>query len=177
MEDEDFVRRPAALRPYAPTSDMLNLAPQVVKATRDLLQRAGQRESCVFWYGERNGQSAQVRSVRAPAQQSFRGNYHVEAEAMSQMVRDMPPNWRPLAQIHSHPGLDTEHSRYDDRMMSSRKVLSIVFPVYGVPAAPWPSGLGVHEWQIDYWHMLTPQQVGARLSLQEADGLDVRDFR
>jgi hypothetical protein len=177
MQDEDCLPRPPSPRPYQPTSAVLVVSPATVKATRNLLQRAGRNEACVFWYGERHGEISRVLSVRAPAQKSFRGNYHVEPDSMSRMVRDLPESWRPLAQIHSHPGLDAEHSRYDDRMMSSRKILSIVFPVYGASTAPWPRGLGVHEWQIDYWHMLSPQQIQARLSLQEIDDLDVRDFR
>ncbi|WOS66962.1 MULTISPECIES: Mov34/MPN/PAD-1 family protein [Sinorhizobium] len=176
MEDEDLLRRPPAPRPYVPSNALLLVPPQAVLATRQLLQRAGRREACVFWYGDRDDVSV-VRSVRAPVQQSFRGNYHVEPEAMSQMVHNLDANWRPLAQVHSHPGLNTEHSRYDDKMMSSRKVLSIVFPLYGVQAAPWPSGLGIHEWQIDYWHMLTPAEVDGRLALHQASALDVRDFR
>lgn len=176
MQDEDFLRRPPAPRPYESTPAVLVVSPAAVQATRELLKRAGRNEACVFWYGER-GEISRVRSVRAPVQRSFRGNYHVEPQSMSEMVRDLPESWRPLAQIHSHPGLGTEHSRYDDRMMSSNKILSIVFPVYGNPTEPWPRGLGVHEWQIDYWHMLSPQQVQVRLALQELADLDVRDFR
>ncbi|WP_245484112.1 Mov34/MPN/PAD-1 family protein [Rhizobium ruizarguesonis] len=96
---------------------------------------------------------------------------------MSAMVRDMPEDWRPLAQIHSHPGFDTEHSRYDDVMTSSRKILSVVFPAYGKLVASWPDGLGVHEWQVDYWHMLSAQQVKTRLCLEGVDSVDMRDFR
>lgn len=177
MQDEDFLRRPPPSRPYLPTSAVLHISPGAVKATCELLQKAGRSEACVFWYGERDGELWHVRSVRSPVQTSYRGNYHVEPDAMSQMVRDLPDGWRPLSQIHSHPGIGTEHSRYDDRMVSSRKILSIVFPLYGKPVGKWPDGLGVHEWQIDYWHMLSPEQVRARLSLREAENLEVRDFR
>lgn len=177
MQDDDPLRRPRAPRPYVPTGAVLYVQRAAVRATQELLMHGGNNEACVFWYGERCGEGAYVRSVRAPMQRSSRGNYHVEPEAMSEMVRELPDAWRPLAQIHSHPGVYTEHSRYDDAMVSSRKVLSLVFPLYGRSSAPWPDGIGVHEWQIDYWQMLSPEQVGGRLSLANNDRFEVRDFR
>ncbi|MDW9819528.1 hypothetical protein GOB25_31780 [Sinorhizobium meliloti] len=62
-------------------------------------------------------------------------------------------------------------------MISSRNILSIVFPFYGNSATLWPDGLGVHEWQNHYWHMLSAQLVEARLALRPASVLEVRDFR
>ncbi|MDV4183789.1 Mov34/MPN/PAD-1 family protein [Rhizobium brockwellii] len=177
MQNEDFMRRPPSRVHYRPVPALLVVPPGAVRATHNLLQRAGDREACAFWYGERDGHVSRVLSVRSPEQASSRGNYHVEAEAMSQLVRDLPGSWRPLAQIHSHPGIDTEHSRYDDRMVSSRKILSIVFPAYGLPIKPWPIGLGVHEWQDEYWHLLTPDQTENRLALDTDIDVDVRDFR
>ncbi|WP_156936441.1 Mov34/MPN/PAD-1 family protein [Mesorhizobium sp. LNJC394B00] len=177
MQDEYLLWRDPAPGPYVPIGSVLRLPPTAISATRELLQREGRRESCVFWYGERDGDTALVRSVRAPTQRSMPGNYHVEPDAISEMVRDLPEGWKPLAQIHSHPGMGTEHSRYDDRMISSRRILSIVFPIYGVPAAPWPQGIGVHEWQNDYWHMLSPGQVHGRLEVIAAPAVDRRDFR
>lgn len=177
MQDEDFLRRPPPPRSYSPTSAVLSLSAGAVGATHSLLQRAGRNEACVFWYGERHGDNAYVLSVRCPAQVSTWGNYHVEPEAMSEMVRDLPDTWRPLAQIHSHPGVNVEHSRYDDAMVSSRRILSIVFPAYGKLAANWPSEIGVHEWQTDYWHMLSAAQASARLHVQPSGDVEVRDFR
>jgi hypothetical protein len=177
MQDDDPMRRPRAPRPYVLTPAILYVQRAAVRATQDLLRLGGNNEACVFWYGERRGESSYVRSVRAPMQKSTRGNYHVEPEAMSAMVRDLPDIWRPLAQIHSHPGLNTEHSRYDDALISSRKVVSLVFPLYGRSSAPWPDGVGVHEWQIDYWQMLPPDQTERRLSVVDSDDFEVRDFR
>ena len=177
MLDEFLLRRPPAPRPYNLSSAKLTVSPSAVQATHDLLQRAGRSEACIFWYGERECEMSRVCSVRAPVQTSSFGHYHIEPEDLSQMVRDLPDHWRPLAQIHCHPGRNTEHSRYDDLMVSSRKMLSIVFPNFGAHNASWPAGLGVHEWQIDYWHMLTPPQVRARLCLHDIGDLEIRDFR
>lgn len=177
MEDEDFLRRPPAPSPYAIGSGLLQIPPSAIAATRFLLQRAGRREACVFWYGDRSGDISIVRSVRAPRQRCMPGNYHVEPEWMSDLVRSMPDGWRPLAQIHSHPGVNTEHSRYDDRMISSKKLLSLVFPTYGTALAPWPRGVGVHEWQADYWHMLKPVEVDRRVTLVSDFSVEVKDLR
>lgn len=177
MQYSQSLWRPRPRMPYKPGSAVLIVSSDAVAATHDLLQKAGRNEACVFWYGERGSEISQVYSVRAPQQQSNRGNYHVEPENMGEMVRSLPDGWRPLAQIHSHPGHGTEHSTYDDKMISSRNILSIVFPFYGKRASPWPSGIGVHEWQAEYWHMLTPRQVLTRLRLGEQKGLDIRDFR
>lgn len=177
MLDEDFLKRPPAPRPYMAGPAVLHIPPSAVVATRSLLQRAGRKEACVFWFGEKNGEASVVKSVRAPEQRCMPGNYHVEVEWMSNMVRNMPAGWRPLAQIHSHPGVNTEHSRYDDKMISSRKILSLVFPTYGVPSAPWPRGVGIHEWQSDYWHMLAPVYADRRIKLMDDCSIEVKDFR
>lgn len=177
MQDEYLLRRAPAPSPYVPSRFVLQLPPTAISATREMLQRAGRREACVFWYGDRSGDIATVRSVRAPRQRSMPGNYHVEADAMSELVHDLPDGWKPLAQIHSHPGANTEHSRYDDAMISSRRILSLVFPAYGTQTAAWPQGIGVHEWQNDYWHMLAPRQVQDRLFVMPGPALDTRDFR
>ena len=84
-----------------------------------------------------------------------RGNYEITAEWLAEVVRALPDTWRPLAQVHSHPGRWVEHSRYDDKMAMSRRALSLVIPFYGrYDAASCPAGVGVHECQDGYWHQL-----------------------
>jgi hypothetical protein len=57
------------------------------------------------------------------------GNYHVSAQDFGEVVHRLPDNWKPLTQVHSHPVLRVEHSSYDDRMVSSHRVLSLVSQV------------------------------------------------
>ena len=79
--------------------------------------------------------------------------------------------------MHSHPGLSVEHSTYDDRMASSRRALSLVFPCYGrCPNAAFPTGVGVHEWQSDYWHLLDLERARRRVVVVDG-GVKVEDFR
>jgi hypothetical protein len=105
------------------------------------------------------------------------GNYHVDPAAMSEMLSIVPDDWKPLAQIHCHPGKGVEHSRYDDEMASSKRALSIVFPFYGRWTGPWPDDVGVHEWQDDYWHLLPPQEAAKRVRLTAPVAIDCKDFR
>jgi hypothetical protein len=177
MIDDDEIARPAPPRAYEPSDQILRVPTSALSATLDLLQSAGRRECCVFWYGRRTEAGGSVASVRAPAQRMTWGNYSVSAGAMSEMTRDLPEDLRPLAQIHSHPGVRVEHSRYDDQMVASRRALSIVFPSYGRINGPWPSGIGVHEWQLDYWHFLAPDLAARRVRVVEAQSIDARDFR
>ena len=174
--DEFDERRPPAPRPYIPTGAELCVPGDAVAATFRLLSAAGSLESCVFWYGPRDGGDGTVSVVRAPVQSSTRFNYHVDEAAMSGMVATLPPGVRPLAQIHSHPGRGVEHSRYDDEMTNSRRALSLVFPEYGRVPDAWLDGIGVHEWQDDYWHLLASAAATARVRLAEGD-VDVRDLR
>jgi hypothetical protein len=178
MNDEDFLRRPEPLTPYRETSKVLAVPEQGVAATLSLLQQAGQRESGLIWYGERaeNG-DGHVRYVVAPRQKMSRGNYEIAAEWLAEVVRALPDTWRPLAQVHSHPGRWVEHSRYDDKMAMSRRALSLVIPFYGrYDAGSFPAGVGVHECQDDYWYQL-PLDLAQRRLLVAGGEVQVSDFR
>lgn len=163
--------------PYRPTDVVLEVPLDAVEATLAMLQRAGARESGLFWYGQRGERRSVVTSVRAPRQQMNRFNYRVTAEAMREMGASLADDLRPLAQVHSHPGDFVEHSPYDDEMASSRRALSLVFPRYGRVVSPWPQGVGVHEWQDDYWHLLTPAQALTRVVIGPRAGVERIDFR
>lgn len=174
---DDLLRRKPPPRLYSETSELLSLPVNALAATLQSLQRTGPRESAVFWYGNRHEGQALVRAVITPAQTSARGNYQVSAAAMSAMVEVLDDDMKPLAQIHSHPGKWVEHSRYDDLMASSKKALSIVFPFYGHWSQRWPVGVGVHEWQRDYWHLLGDAAAGRRIRLDQPSTILEMDLR
>lgn len=171
MDDEDISARPKPPLPYRAGPAVLRVPSEAVRATCLLLQRAGARESGVFWYGTREeGGISRVRLAVAPRQTMAKFNYHVDAEAVAEIVRNLSPAWRPLAQVHSRPGKLVEHSRYDDRMIMSKRVLSLVFPRYGNAApAAFPVGVGVHEYQNGYWHLLDEASARARVELEEGE--------
>jgi len=177
MESEDDIRRPPPLRPYRAGTACLRVSVIALEATLALLQRAGCRESGVFWYGPRDALGdGDVAYVVAPKQRMFWGNYGVSAAALSEVVHRLPDGWKPLAQIHSHPGLNVEHSNYDDQMASSWRALSLVFPAYGRYAGPFPDGVGVHEWQDNYWHLLDDESARRRIAVTRGQ-IEVDDFR
>jgi hypothetical protein len=177
MDNESMFRRKPAVRAYTLTTAQLSVPTAAVSATVGLLRRAGQRESGLFWYGPRDAAgNGQVTYIAAPRQRMTWGNYHVSAAALTEIVNRVPDDCKPLAQIHSHPGGNVEHSPYDDDMASSRRALSLVFPFYGQSTAPFPTDVGVHEWQDQYWHLLDRSQAERRLVLT-ADEVRVDDLR
>lgn len=125
----------------------------------------------------RAGDADVVRAVVVPEQTGNWGYYRVPAEAIaaaSSVTR--PYGWVTVGQVHSHPGDDVEHSWYDDRHAISSKALSFVLPDYGRDPSAWPDRVGVHEYQNDWWHQLTPDQTAARISFGDAP-LDFIDLR
>ena len=178
-EDEDELRRPLPLLPYRPVPSVLSVPAKALNGTLSLLQRPGAFESGAIWYGDRlEDGGGVVRLVVAPRQIMRRFNYEIPADAVAEIVRQLPESWRPLAQVHSHPGGLTEHSRYDDRMALSRRALSIVFPSYGrYRAESFPAGVGVHECQEGYWHLLADDLAAVRVQIAAGDQVQIADLR
>jgi Prokaryotic homologs of the JAB domain len=177
MDSEDDLFRPPPRFLFCPSGLQLRVPTGGLTATLALLRAAGQRESGVFWYGPRDPLgNGTVSYVVAPEQRMSWGNYHVLPQALAAVVHRLGDGWKPLAQIHSHPGRRVEHSDYDDRMMSSRKALSLVFPSHGVWSGSFPRGVGVHEYQGDYWHLLPDDVAGQRVTLVLGE-VKVEDLR
>jgi len=177
MDSEDDFFRPSSKFSYQPTNIRLSLPTEAVEATLNLLRKAGRRESGLFWYGPRDeAGNGTVAYVIAPRQRMFWGNYHVSAQHLAEIVHHLRDDWKPLVQVHSHPGVRVEHSNYDDSMVSSRRILSVVFPSYGRGSESFPDGIGVHEWQNDYWHLLDPASVRRRIILTDG-AAQVEDLR
>lgn len=177
MDSEDDLFRVPAPTPYIPVDFRLRVPYDALTATIVLLRRAGRRESGLLWYGSRDpAGNGTVAYVVAPRQRMTWGNYSIPADALAQIVHRLTNGWKPLAQIHSHPGQRVEHSSYDDRMVSSRRILSIVFPSYGRWKGRFPSGIGIHEWQSDYWHLLDEGAADRRVVLVEG-AVKVEDMR
>ena len=177
MDIEDDLLRPLPAEPYQPGDLQLRVPVDALNGTIDLLRKVGRKESGLFWYGPRDlAGNGSVAYVVAPRQRATWGNYAVSALALTEIVDRLPAGWKPLAQVHSHPGVRVEHSNYDDRMVSSRRALSLVFPSYGRCTEPFPIGIGIHEWQNDYWHLLDVTSAQRRVVLIEGTVL-VEDMR
>jgi hypothetical protein len=174
-ESGDFRKPPVV--PYQAIPASLWVSENVITSTLRALRRAGHREAAVFWYGVRGSNDAQVKAVITPQQTMTRGNYHISPAAMSEMVSLLDADWKPLAQVHSHPGSWVEHSLYDDLMISSKRALSIIFPFYGEWSQDWPRGIGVHEWQNGYWHRLDVSLAARRVRLTKTEEIFEKDLR
>jgi hypothetical protein len=141
---------------------------------------SGRCETGLFWYGRRDAAtgSARVLAVVVPRQDQTWGNYSIDAAAMREVFdRVAPLDLRNMAQVHSHPGVSVEHSRYDDAMANSRRALSIVLPHYGHWYDEWPRGVGVHECQDDYWHLLPDDAARSRVVIVEDTEVPFIDCR
>lgn len=177
MDSEDDLFRLPPPCPYEPVDLQLSVPAEGLTATTALLRRAGRCESGLLWYGPRDSAgNGTVAYVVAPRQRMTWGNYSISAEALAEVVHRLNAHWKPLAQVHSHPGMRVEHSSYDDRMASSRRALSLVFPSYGRSVKPFPAGVGVHEWQNEYWHLLDLPLAQHRIVLIDG-AVQVEDMR
>jgi len=181
LEEECSWRRPPPPGRYRLSGAILTLPKKALNHTLAFFRTTAARrvEACCFWYGVRSPEgNATVLAVVAPKQRNTWGNYAVSGEAVAEMATATHPrNWVNLGQVHTHPGVAVEHSRYDDANANSRRALSIVIPFYGRWAGPWPVGLGVHEFQDDYWYLLSEADAALRLALTDAGDAHLLDLR
>ncbi|MFB6465010.1 Mov34/MPN/PAD-1 family protein [Bradyrhizobium tunisiense] len=150
-------------------------------------------EACCFWFGLRPpAGAATVSAILVPRQQNHRGHYHVEADAMIEIANAARGRgWKNVAQVHSHPGPEVTHSGYDDEMANSRRALSLVFPNYGYTPGMWrfrswlsrlwpvafPEQIGVHAFLDSRWRRLSPNSIGAALSVTAGPSPELIDLR
>lgn len=153
---ESFGWRRSPTRPYVSTGRLLRGSRQALRATIAFLRSAGRLEASCLWLGVTPTTGiADMRAVVVPKQKNNPQNYSISANSMQEVARIARPHgWTLIASIHSHPGDFVEHSSYDDEMMPSRHAFSLVFANYGAVTGLWPSGVGVHEYIEDYWHLL-----------------------
>jgi hypothetical protein len=171
--DDSLLRRPVPSQPYVRSGLILTVPAGVLDATLRVFQSYARRrvESSCFWYGVRDeAGNGRVLSVAVAKQFNHWGNYRVEADAVAAIASaTRAHDWKNLSQVHTHPGTSVEHSRYDDAHANSRRALSVVFPLYGLWKGKWPGGVGIHEFQNDYWHLLSPADAAARIAIDARD--------
>jgi hypothetical protein len=181
MREEEFDGLRSKPRiPYRLAARRLMLPREALDVTVRLFQRSGRLETGCFWYGLTDDERLTdvVAAVVVPHQLQTWGNYSVPASAMRAVhSRVSPLGLRNLSQVHSHPGAMVEHSIYDDEMANSRKALSVVIPHYGRWAARWPMGIGVHEFQDGFWHLLSDLDAARRIVISETGKVEYIDCR
>lgn len=123
-------------------------------------------EAGLYWYGIRCFDAAIVSVVGIPHQTNRRGSFEVRDEDLAALVLAIPDELVVVAQIHTHPGSDTRHSPWDDKLAVSQKIISFVFPGYGQD--PSLEDVGVHEFIDERWSRLSPRDVAERIVLSLA---------
>jgi hypothetical protein len=148
-----------------PAPEFLFLSPDVWRTTASLLEpyAAARVEAGCYWYGVRSDTEAVAAMVGVPHQINRRRNFEVAADDLAQLVRGVPDGLVAVAQVHTHPGLTTEHSPWDDGLIVSQKVFSLVLPDYGARALL--SDAMVHEFADGEWRPLPPEQAARRIQL------------
>jgi JAB domain-containing protein similar to deubiquitination enzymes len=144
-------------------------------------QARARLEAGALLYGTRgsgDGAADTVHGLVIPQQEGSRARYHVPHAAIAAAsAATIDRGWVTVAQLHSHPAADVEHSWYDDRHAVSVRAISIVLPFYGRDPGHWPGRIGVHEYQDGWWHLLTAGQAAARISFAENAPLHIIDLR
>ena len=135
-------------------------------------------ESVVYWYGlELHDLNTDiVVAVAIPNADLHNMRYEVSAEEAARMGKVMMTNSLVcLAQIHTHPGKDTNHSRYDDlNSISTRNgFLSLVAPNYGCRLDLGLDKVSVHEAWDARWYQLARPARKQRIRIIE----DLADLR
>jgi len=118
-------------------------------------------EAGLYWYGIRSADVAVVIVAGIPQQTNRRQNFVVNDDDLAALVKGIPDGLVVVAQIHTHPNSDTLHSKWDDGLIVSQKILSLVLPKYGRAASLREAG--VHEFIDGRWMMLSPEKVAERV--------------
>lgn len=118
-------------------------------------------EAGLFWFGVRNEACAVVSTVGVPAQTNFRTSFQISADSMARMVRSVQRPLLVVAQVHTHPGPETEHSSWDAELVVSRRILSLVLPHFGNVQCVHQAG--VHEYRGGMWRRLSSSEAARRI--------------
>jgi Prokaryotic homologs of the JAB domain len=169
-------------KPYQQPGRHLHLPTALPQAVSAVFADAGgaRQEAGALLYGVRStgtGHADMVHALVIPAQDRHRTHYQIPPESITTAsAATRAHGWVTLAQVHTHPGQDVEHSWYDDRHAISTRAVSFVLPHYGRHACDWLARAGVHDYQNDWWHQLTAEQAAARVSFLDAP-LQILDLR
>lgn len=153
------------------TPATLEFPPTLWDTTLDALKpyRARRVEGGCLWYGHRDGQTAYAVLVGVPKQINRPYNFEIPADALAELNTHIGDGLVVVAQIHSHPGGSTTHSHWDDAMILSRKMFSLVLPHYArLPCTI--NMAGVHVYDGRQWVKLAPEVGMSRLRVMTGDG-------
>jgi len=128
----------------------------------------GDHEGLVFLCGREIGSTTLLCMAVAPEAAHGRGHVMADQQAVGGVVAAARTlGLGVLAQVHSHPGAVTHHSRGDDHMvlMPFEGMLSIVAPHYGHFGIRPLHGIGVHQFQDGRWRLATENSIADNVTI------------
>lgn len=133
------------------------LVPEFIwESTLDIFapfSKSGREAGCI-WYGRRGDEFNVVSMIGVPKQVNNPYNFHIDADSLAELTERIgETELTVVAQVHIHPGVDVEHSPYDDEMIVSRRIHSLVVPNYGKRPCD-ISHVGVHVFRDGGWLLL-----------------------
>lgn len=139
----------------------LEVPEAVWQSTQAIFEGFARREvegGCL-WYGARKTDLTRVELVGVPRQLNRRQNFEIPPDALAELNAAVPEAYEVVGQVHGHPGDDVRHSWWDDDLVVSRRIVSLVLPAWGAgPVAM--DDVGVHVFQDGAWRRLDSQGVG-----------------
>ena len=136
--------------------------------------RRGVEGGCL-WYGRRD--SGSVELIGVPRQRNRERDFEIPAEALADLNLAVPAGLSVIAQLHAHPGRTVRQSPWDDLVIVSRRITSIVLPFYGRRPVE-PRTCGIHQVIDGRWTLLdvrsATQAIDVRASGRPAEILDLR---
>lgn len=134
-------------------------------------------EGGCLWYGTRTADVLRVQLIGVPQQINRSRNFEIPADALAALNRQVPDGMEVLGQIHGHPGQDTKQSSWDDQLIVSRRILSLVLPRYGRrPCAI--DEAGIHAFRDGSWVQVPSSEVPALLNWSaDQPSVEVIDLR
>lgn len=131
-------------------------------------------EGGCLWYGNR--QTGVVEIIGVPRQINRERNFEIQSDALAELNQGIHDRLSVLAQLHAHPGRHVRQSRWDDQMIVSRKIISIVLPHYG--RAPVDlADCGIHCAIDGRWRCLAAAQRAESVMWVETPVAGVTDLR
>jgi len=143
----------------------LCLTTRLWELTPDLMAPYAERgvEAGCFWFGTRTPEAGFALVAGIPRQINRPRNFEIPSDALAELITALPPaGLVAVAQIHTHPGTDTGHSPWDNDLVVSRKLYSLVLPGYGRRPCP-VDAVAVHEFSQGRWQRLSSDDATRRI--------------
>ncbi len=130
--------------------------------------RDGDHEGIVFLLGSRSGDDALVTTAVAPNAEHDRRRVLCTEQQMLEVIAEARKLGLALiAQLHSHPGDWTDHSKGDDELvfMPYEGMVSFVAPHYGMVGLEPVHSLGIHQFQGGRWVMVDESSACSQIRI------------